>query len=88
MPIRAIKLGQGFLSSLGEDPLPESPTARVLTAVKSMGEGLGLEVIVEGIETKAQHRYLLAQGFRFGQGYLLGRPADARGTGRRLKQRR
>lgn len=88
LPIRAIKLGQGFLSSLGEDPLPESPTARVLTAVKSMGEGLGLEVIVEGIETKAQHRYLLAQGFRFGQGYLLGRPADARGTGRRLKQRR
>ncbi|PZA08344.1 EAL domain-containing protein [Meiothermus sp. PNK-Is4] len=87
LPIRAVKLGQGFLSSLGKDPRPESPPARVLTAVKGMGEGLGLEVIVEGIETKAQHRYLLAQGFRFGQGYLLGRPVEARFIARRLRQR-
>ena len=85
LPIQAVKLGQGFLRDLGEDPLPNSPTARVLAAVRSLGEGLGLEVIVEGIETETQHRYLLAQGFRLGQGYWLGRPQSARKTARRLE---
>lgn len=75
LPFRAIKLGQGFMSSLGSLPVPHSPQARLLRALRGLAEGLGLEIIVEGIETQAQLEFLLAEGFTLGQGYLLGRPA-------------
>jgi len=75
LPLAAIKLGLGFMRSLGLSPNPESPGARLLRAVLALGKGLSLEVIVEGIETEAQLEFLLREGFSYGQGYLLGRPA-------------
>ena len=38
-------------------------------------DGLGLEAVAEGIETRAQHDVVTALGCRYGQGYLYGRPA-------------
>ncbi|MCX7740786.1 MAG: EAL domain-containing protein [Meiothermus sp.] len=74
LPFAAIKLGQGFMASLGSLPEPHSPQARLLHALRGLAEGLGLEIIVEGIETQGQLEFLLAEGFVLGQGYLLGRP--------------
>lgn len=39
-----------------------------------MGQGLELDVIAEGVETRAQHEYLVAQGCHAFQGYLFGKP--------------
>ena len=39
-----------------------------------MGQGLGLKVIAEGVETEEQYQLLLAQKCDFGQGYLFSRP--------------
>ncbi|MCS7068649.1 MAG: EAL domain-containing protein [Meiothermus sp.] len=75
LPFAAIKLGQGFMAGLGSRPKAHSPEARLLHALQGLGEGLGLEVIVEGIESQAQLDFLIAEGFALGQGYLLGRPA-------------
>ncbi len=75
LPLAAIKLGQGFIKNLGSDPSAETSEARLLRAVQALGSGLGLEVIVEGIESETQLEFLLAEGFSLGQGYLLGRPA-------------
>lgn len=46
-----------------------------MRAVQALGNSLKVQVIVEGIETEAQYRFLVAEGFTLGQGYLLGRPA-------------
>ena len=39
--------------------------------------GLDLDVVAEGVETRAQADILAANGCEFAQGYLFGRPADA-----------
>ncbi|GIW32084.1 MAG: hypothetical protein KatS3mg071_2258 [Meiothermus sp.] len=75
LPLAAIKLGQGFVKNLGPNPRADTSEARLMRAVQAIGHGLRLKVIVEGIETEAQYRFLLAEGFSLGQGYLLGRPA-------------
>jgi len=75
LPFAVIKLGQGFMTGLGSLPQAHSPEARLLHALRGLGEGLGLEIIVEGIESQAQLDFLIAEGFSLGQGYLLGRPA-------------
>jgi EAL domain-containing protein (putative c-di-GMP-specific phosphodiesterase class I) len=36
-------------------------------------EGMGLDVIAEGVETQAQATALEAMGCRFGQGFLYGK---------------
>ena len=38
---------------------------------------LNLEVVAEGIETRAQYDFLREHGCEFGQGYLMGRPQAA-----------
>ncbi len=75
LPLSAIKLGQGFVKNLGPNPSSNTSEARLMRAVQALGRSLELQVIVEGIETEAQYRFLVAEGFRLGQGYLLGRPA-------------
>lgn len=56
----------------------ESPQARaVVRAVTGVADALGLDVVAEGIETAGQLDICRSLGCRFGQGYLLGRPAPA-----------
>ncbi|GIW35866.1 MAG: hypothetical protein KatS3mg073_0011 [Meiothermus sp.] len=78
LPLAAIKLGQGFVKSLGPNPSPETSEARLMKAVQGLGSVLGLQIIVEGIETEKQRQFLLDEGSSLGQGYLLGRPAAVR----------
>ena len=45
------------------------------SALASFGEEMGIELVAEGIETRAELGALRALGVRYGQGYYLGRPA-------------
>ena len=45
-----------------------------------MCEGLGMDVVAEGIEDEAQAERLIQFGCAGGQGYLFGRPVDADAT--------
>ena len=47
----------------------------VVGSILALARALGVRSVAEGIETEAQRDTLLAMGCRFGQGYLLGRPA-------------
>lgn len=93
LPLSALKLGQGFMLNLGPIPCTDTSEARLLHALRGLADGLGLDIIVEGIETDAQLTFLLKEGFLLGQGYLLGRPApysDAEVSGllrRKLRRR-
>ncbi len=65
-----IKIDQSFVRNL----TPTSTDLILCKAIIVMAHALGMTVIAEGIETRAQHDLLLAAGCDFGQGYLLARP--------------
>ena len=42
----------------------------------SLGTGMGLDVVAEGVETPEQAEWLADHGCPHGQGYLFGRPVE------------
>ena len=42
----------------------------------SLGTGMGLDVVAEGVETREQEEWLTAHGCPYGQGFLFGRPVE------------
>ncbi len=73
LPIDSLKIDHSFVSDIRS----ESQPAPIPEAILSLASALGLEVVAEGIETDAQLQKLKSLHCRFGQGYLLGRPAPA-----------
>ncbi len=71
-----IKIDRSFVNGLGSEHRAEP----VLASVIHLIDALGSVSLAEGIETQAQLDWLRAQGCRFGQGYLLGRPMPAAQT--------
>jgi diguanylate cyclase (GGDEF)-like protein len=67
----ALELDRRHVHSLGPDG------GRVLSAALAVGRALGVEIVVEGIETSAQLEFVRAAGGDVVQGYLLGHPATA-----------
>lgn len=74
MPLDGMKLDSSFAESLNA-AAGQSP---VFDAVAMLARGLKVPLVAEGIETEAQLRRLQAIGCEFAQGYLFGRPMDAK----------
>ena len=70
LPLRRLKIDQGFVKDLLSDRSDEA----IVKTVIAWADGLGLETIAEGVETKAQQQRLVAMGCKQLQGYYLGRP--------------
>jgi diguanylate cyclase (GGDEF)-like protein/PAS domain S-box-containing protein len=70
LPVSGIKVDRSFTAGLGHDEQSE----RIVEALTGLGRGLGVDVIVEGVETEEQHGVLAAIGAEHAQGYLFGRP--------------
>ena len=73
-PFDTLKIDRAFVTDL-EGSAAASP---VLTATLAMARGLGMSVVAEGVETRAQLDFLLEHGCDLAQGYLLSRPGLAR----------
>lgn len=71
-----LKIDRAFVSSI----LDDRPSEHIIRAILAMCEGLGMDVVAEGIEQEAQAERLIEFGCRGGQGYLFGKPADADAT--------
>jgi diguanylate cyclase len=69
-PIDAVKIDRSFVSDLEEYPYSRS----VCSAILALASELGLDVIAEGVETKAQEEFLRSHGCGALQGYLYGKP--------------
>jgi EAL domain-containing protein (putative c-di-GMP-specific phosphodiesterase class I) len=70
LPFNEIKLDAEFIRSLEHEPRCRAAISSTL----ALGETLGMAVVIEGIETDAQRRELLALGCTQGQGYWYARP--------------
>ena len=71
-PIDTLKIDRSFVRGLPGD----RDDLAISRAVIDLARGLRMDVIAEGIETRAQADVLRASGCEFAQGYLFGRPAD------------
>ena len=81
LPVDTLKLDRSFVSGV---PLSASDSA-IVSAVLTMGRGLGLSVVAEGVETAAQLEYLVSQGCELAQGYYFSKPTELRHWEARLK---
>jgi diguanylate cyclase (GGDEF)-like protein/PAS domain S-box-containing protein len=73
-PLDSIKIDQSFVRQI--TPKPED--AGIVSAIISMGQGLKLRVIAEGVETDADLAFLKAHHCDEAQGYLFSRPLPAK----------
>ena len=71
-----LKIDRSFVSSI----LDDKPSQHIIRAILAMCEGLGMDVVAEGIEEEEQAARLIEFGCGGGQGYLFGKPANAEAT--------
>jgi EAL domain-containing protein (putative c-di-GMP-specific phosphodiesterase class I) len=71
-----VKIDRAFVSQITTDRASE----HIVKAILAMCDGLGLQVVAEGIESQADAEKLKGLGCEMGQGYHYGRPADAAST--------
>ena len=78
LPITGLKIDRRFIAALDIDG--ETRGAAIVRGLISLGHGLGLEVVGEGVETVEQSDALKELGCEFAQGYYFAYP----GTGKQL----
>ncbi|WP_329743065.1 putative bifunctional diguanylate cyclase/phosphodiesterase [Dyella sp. A6] len=64
--VSRLKIDRSFVTGLPQD----ANDVAIVKAIMAMARSLGLDVTAEGIETQAQHDFLLLAGCSEGQGYL------------------
>jgi diguanylate cyclase (GGDEF)-like protein len=69
-PFDKIKIDRTFISNVERS----AQSATIVRAVISLGRGLNLPVVAEGVETEEQRRFLEGEACDEVQGYLIGRP--------------
>ena len=73
LPVDILKIDRAFVRDLSTDP----SDAAICQTIIAMAQGLGLQVVAEGVETEAQVRFLQEYGCDILQGYALCRPRPA-----------
>lgn len=71
LPFQKLKLDR----SLTADVVQNRKTYSIVRAVADLARALGLSLIAEGVETRAQAEVLRASGCAYLQGYYFGKPA-------------
>lgn len=70
LPLDALKIDRSFVMRLETDPQSQVVTSGIV----GLSQGLKLATIAEGVETRAQWRWLAQHGCEFAQGFLFSRP--------------
>ncbi len=80
--VDTLKIDRSFINRIGESGAP------LVTAVISLARGLNLDVIAEGVETRAQVNFLKSHGCRYMQGFLFSKPLTAEQLERVLRNQK
>ncbi|MDH0912838.1 EAL domain-containing protein [Rhizobium pusense] len=72
-PFSKLKIDACFVRNIDQEP----GKRRIAAAVIGLGQSLGMSVVAEGIETKAEEEILSHLGCALGQGWLYGRGVPA-----------
>ena len=70
-PVSTLKIDRSFIVDVTTSP----DAAAITTAIIALARAMDLDVVAEGVETRAQAAFLRERGCQKGQGYFLGRPA-------------
>ena len=73
LPVDQMKLDRSFAAALDDG---NDKQGAVVRSVVSLANALALDLVVEGVETVAEHDALVGMGARKGQGFLYGRPME------------
>jgi diguanylate cyclase (GGDEF)-like protein len=75
LPVNVLKIDQSFVADMADGD--SGPSESLVAAIVAMSNALGIQTIVEGVETAEQARRLMGLGCSAAQGYLFARPARA-----------
>lgn len=75
--ISRIKIDRSYVTQVDTDPSQQ----RMVAAVLSLAERLGLQTLAEGVETIGEHAMLSQLGCSHVQGYVIARPMPFQATG-------
>ncbi|NBC95464.1 MAG: EAL domain-containing protein [Deinococcus-Thermus bacterium] len=85
LPLHGLKIDRSFVAGLAlRGGGPAGGTAPVVETILTLGEKLGLEVVAEGVETRAQMVWLRDAGCDAAQGFLFCKPQPAERVARLL----
>jgi EAL domain-containing protein (putative c-di-GMP-specific phosphodiesterase class I) len=73
LPVSEVKIDRSYVRRMMTDQHDEA----IVRAILAMSTALGLRVVAEGVESRAQHERLIAAGCTGFQGWLFGRPGPA-----------
>ena len=80
-PVDIIKIDRSFVARLMED----KTAGAIIGALVDIGRTLGVELVIEGVETPEQSAMLQGLGCVLGQGFLYAKPDTADVTTQRLR---
>ena len=84
LPVDELKIDQSFVRDVPGDEEDEA----IVRSIISLANSMKLNVIAEGVETKEQQAFLLAENCEKIQGYLFQKPVCAEEMTKILKQRK
>lgn len=73
LPINSLKIDKSFISNLQTD----SNGFSIVRAIISMGRGLEVEVVAEGVETQEQAELLREMSCQYAQGFFIQKPLQS-----------
>ncbi|MBP3040522.1 EAL domain-containing protein, partial [Bacillaceae bacterium Marseille-Q3522] len=73
LPINSLKIDRSFIENLEGN----SSDIAIVKAIITMGQGLSIKVVAEGVETKEQIELLQSLHCHFAQGYYIHRPLNS-----------
>ncbi len=79
-PLDSLKIDRSFVQTIGKvsrNGKAKKERSVIMQAVQTLGQGLGIEITAEGIETSEQLAELREMGCAIGQGYFFAQPLSA-----------
>lgn len=74
LPIDTLKIDQSFINNLHDDP----SDIAIVKAIITMGQGLDVKIVAEGVETDEQINILKDLNCHYAQGYYIQKPLESK----------